>query len=326
MLSPTEMRADLPGAAVGGLHDPGPAAGDDREAASPSVRRSRACCVARSPRGCGPSRRSRRRAEPPESLEAPAQLGRIRMQPLRVGELGDVAPGSAVQQLLVRGAGVSRLELVGHPPRVGGIIGYRPTVNHWSGRPIPRTRGWTRTSGAGGCWSSGGLFARVHVRRADDGPDRARGRDLEGAAVPLLPQQVRVLPGRLEPKAEGLAELTETDPTLPPLEAITASLDAYLGWIEANSAAYGRLVLLQRGGDPRGPRHRRPRPRHDRAPDPRRPLPGRGAGARPARRRARVAVVHGRGDPGLGRAARHEPRSAPRSAAGDAARRRDRGR
>src|SRR5215218_10726736 len=36
-------------------------------------------------------------------------------------------------------------------------------------------------------------------------------------------------------EAERLAALTEPDPDLPPLEALTASLDAYLGWIEENA-------------------------------------------------------------------------------------------
>jgi AcrR family transcriptional regulator len=46
----------------------------------------------------------------------------------------------------------------------------------------------------------------------------------------------------LEDKAAELAELTETDPSLPPIEQLTRALDAFLAWVEANRAAYGKLV------------------------------------------------------------------------------------
>jgi AcrR family transcriptional regulator len=46
----------------------------------------------------------------------------------------------------------------------------------------------------------------------------------------------------LEQKATELASLTETDPSLPPLEQLTTSVDAFLGWVEDNAAAYGKLV------------------------------------------------------------------------------------
>jgi len=42
--------------------------------------------------------------------------------------------------------------------------------------------------------------------------------------------------------AEEVRALTEPDPDLAPLEALRASLDAYLGWIEANPVAYGKLI------------------------------------------------------------------------------------
>ncbi len=46
----------------------------------------------------------------------------------------------------------------------------------------------------------------------------------------------------LEDKAAELAELTEPDPSLPPIEQLTRALDAFLAWVEANRAAYGKLV------------------------------------------------------------------------------------
>ena len=42
--------------------------------------------------------------------------------------------------------------------------------------------------------------------------------------------------------AEQLRELTEPDPDLPPIDALRGSLDAYLGWIEANERAYTKLI------------------------------------------------------------------------------------
>jgi AcrR family transcriptional regulator len=46
----------------------------------------------------------------------------------------------------------------------------------------------------------------------------------------------------LEQKAAELAELTSTDPSAPPLDQLRHSLDAFLGWIDSNAAAYGKLL------------------------------------------------------------------------------------
>jgi AcrR family transcriptional regulator len=46
----------------------------------------------------------------------------------------------------------------------------------------------------------------------------------------------------LEQKAAELEELTRTDPSMPPLDQLRHSLDAFLGWIDANAAAYGKFV------------------------------------------------------------------------------------
>ena len=43
--------------------------------------------------------------------------------------------------------------------------------------------------------------------------------------------------------AEDVAQRTTPDPELPPLEALTASLDAFLTWIEENETAYRKLML-----------------------------------------------------------------------------------
>ena len=46
----------------------------------------------------------------------------------------------------------------------------------------------------------------------------------------------------LEEKAAELSALTEPDPSLPPVEQLTGSLAAFLGWVEDNREAYGKLV------------------------------------------------------------------------------------
>jgi len=46
----------------------------------------------------------------------------------------------------------------------------------------------------------------------------------------------------LQDAAEELARRTQPDPALPPAEALAASLDAFLGWIEENEPAYRKLM------------------------------------------------------------------------------------
>ena len=46
----------------------------------------------------------------------------------------------------------------------------------------------------------------------------------------------------LEVKAAELSGLTEPDPSLPPAEQLTRSLGAFLGWVDDNREAYGKLV------------------------------------------------------------------------------------
>ena len=46
----------------------------------------------------------------------------------------------------------------------------------------------------------------------------------------------------LEEKAAELSALTEPDPSLPPLEQLAGSLGAFLGWVDDNREAYGKLV------------------------------------------------------------------------------------
>ena len=57
-----------------------------------------------------------------------------------------------------------------------------------------------------------------------------------------FPSKQAYFAATLEEKAAELSALTEPDPGLPPLEQLTSSLDAFLAWVEANRAAYGKLV------------------------------------------------------------------------------------
>jgi AcrR family transcriptional regulator len=46
----------------------------------------------------------------------------------------------------------------------------------------------------------------------------------------------------LQQGAEEIAAATEPDPDLPPLEALSGSLEAFLGWIEENETAYRKMM------------------------------------------------------------------------------------
>jgi AcrR family transcriptional regulator len=46
----------------------------------------------------------------------------------------------------------------------------------------------------------------------------------------------------LEEKAAELQQRTIPDPSLPPLEQLSTSLDAYLQWIEENSSSYDKMI------------------------------------------------------------------------------------
>ena len=57
-----------------------------------------------------------------------------------------------------------------------------------------------------------------------------------------FPSKQAYFAAALEEKAAELAGVTEPDPSLAPLEQLTAGLDAFLAWVEANREAYGKLV------------------------------------------------------------------------------------
>jgi AcrR family transcriptional regulator len=57
-----------------------------------------------------------------------------------------------------------------------------------------------------------------------------------------FPSKQAFFTATLQDKAAELNALTESDPSLPPLEQIAGSLDAFLRWVEANGDAYAKLV------------------------------------------------------------------------------------
>jgi AcrR family transcriptional regulator len=57
-----------------------------------------------------------------------------------------------------------------------------------------------------------------------------------------FPTKHRFFEAALQQAAEELAARTEPDPSLPPVEQLTRSLDAFLEWIDENAVAYGRLM------------------------------------------------------------------------------------
>ena len=173
------------------------------------------------------------------------------------------------------------------------------------------------------------LGAELFARHGYDELSMAKIAREAGISKALLyhyfPSKQAYFAATLEQAAAELAETTQPDPDLPPVEQLAASLDAYLSWIERNADAYAKLIqsvgavpevreLVERVRSETADRilagHRARRPA----------APG------AARRRPRLAVVHGRRGARLARAPRHGPRAAARPAARDAARRGDRGR
>jgi AcrR family transcriptional regulator len=57
-----------------------------------------------------------------------------------------------------------------------------------------------------------------------------------------FPSKQRFFVATLEQAAEEVTRRTEPDPALPPAEALAASLDAFLAWVEENALAYERLI------------------------------------------------------------------------------------
>ena len=57
-----------------------------------------------------------------------------------------------------------------------------------------------------------------------------------------FPSKQAYFAAALEQAAAELAEVTRPDPDRPPVEQLSASLDAYLGWVERHMGAYDKLI------------------------------------------------------------------------------------
>jgi AcrR family transcriptional regulator len=57
-----------------------------------------------------------------------------------------------------------------------------------------------------------------------------------------FPSKQELFVATLQAAAEEVRERTEPDPTKPPAEALAASLDAFLEWVEQNELAYRKLL------------------------------------------------------------------------------------
>src|SRR4051794_20596401 len=90
------------------------------------------------------------------------------------------------------------------------------------------------------------LGAELFARHSYDELSMARIAREAGISKPLLyhyfPSKRAYFEATLGEAAEELSRRTEPDPGLPPLEALAASVGAYLGWIEENELAYTKLM------------------------------------------------------------------------------------
>jgi AcrR family transcriptional regulator len=57
-----------------------------------------------------------------------------------------------------------------------------------------------------------------------------------------FPSKQAYFAATLEQAATELAQTTQPDESLPPVEQLAGSLDAYLGWVERNADAYTKLI------------------------------------------------------------------------------------
>src|SRR3954447_15141087 len=91
-----------------------------------------------------------------------------------------------------------------------------------------------------------GLGAELFAQHTYDELSMARIAREAGISKALLyhyfPSKEAYFVATLEEKAAELSARTEPDVSLPPLEQLAGSLDAYLAWIEENAASYEKLI------------------------------------------------------------------------------------
>ena len=90
------------------------------------------------------------------------------------------------------------------------------------------------------------LGADLFTRHAYDELSMAKIAREAGISKALLyhyfPSKEAYFLATLEEKANELQQRTEPDPDLPPFEQLSASLDAYLAWIEENAGSYDKMI------------------------------------------------------------------------------------
>jgi AcrR family transcriptional regulator len=90
------------------------------------------------------------------------------------------------------------------------------------------------------------LGARLFTEHAYDEISMARIAREAGISKALLyhyfPSKEAYFVATLEEKAAELAERTQPDESLPPLEQLAGSLDAYLRWVAENAGSYEKMI------------------------------------------------------------------------------------
>jgi AcrR family transcriptional regulator len=90
------------------------------------------------------------------------------------------------------------------------------------------------------------LGADLFARHSYDELSMARIAKAAGISKALLyhyfPSKQAYFAATLEQAAAELAETVTPDPSLPPVEQLAASLDAYLDWVERHAGAYSKLI------------------------------------------------------------------------------------
>src|ERR671922_997410 len=90
------------------------------------------------------------------------------------------------------------------------------------------------------------LGAELFARHGYEELSMARIAGAAGISKALLyhyfPSKQAYFSATLEQAAEELGEVTAPDPERPPVEQLSASLDAYLAWVERHMGAYDKLI------------------------------------------------------------------------------------
>jgi AcrR family transcriptional regulator len=90
------------------------------------------------------------------------------------------------------------------------------------------------------------IGAQLFTEHAYDELSMAKIAKAAGISKALLyhyfPSKEAYFVATLEEKANELQQRTAPDPSLEPMEQLSASLDAYLGWIQENAGSYDKMI------------------------------------------------------------------------------------